>query len=339
MLLDWVTARVPMALLTPEARAKAAEIGDRIIRYCPQTGDVRYESSAWESIRSDSHQIAVKVGSDFWIQGSPARVIGDGDAVFGSGAAAALDISGCVERMARYVAAQYSIQLPPASQFLVSRVDVTGNLQLASQREVVQALAILRDCEGGRYRVSQQAGDSVYWSHRSKLRSGKAYAKGPHLSYMMQQRSYTGRQYSSDEIASANRLLRLELKLGREWFARNAWQRVTRQQLIKEWDDYFSRMIGGAEVATDADIQKRVLAVAKTEGRGRAAFGCWVMIQQQGWERARDFYAKSTWYDHLRTLRAAGLGDADISAGNVVPLRRKVMEAKMVTNWAQCRAA
>lgn len=43
---------------------------------------------------------AYRVGSDsVWMQGSPARVIGDGDALFGSGAAAALDLPGCVLRM------------------------------------------------------------------------------------------------------------------------------------------------------------------------------------------------------------------------------------------------
>lgn len=339
MLIDWITARVPLDMLSPEARAAALELGDRVSRYCPKTGEVRYESPAWDSVRSDSHQIAVKAGSDFWMQGSPGRVIGDGDTVFSAGAAAALDLAGCVDRMRQFVARSLGCELPPAECWIVSRVDVTGNLELGSLAEVRQALQILRDCEGGRYRVSAQAGDTVYWGGKSRLRKGKAYAKGPHLHHLMRQRTYTGHQYGAGEIAAAERLLRLELTLGREWFARNDWHDVTAQRLKDEWEDYFGRMIGGAELTMDTDLISRCIAAAPTEGQGRAAYGCWVMIQNEGWERAREFFSKTTWYRHLGILRAAGLRDADISLGQIVPLRRQIMSARLVTNWQQLAAA
>ncbi len=341
MLIDWVTARIPLELLSPESREKALLLGDRIARYCPVTGNVRYETSAWESIRSDSHQISVKVGaSGFSIMGSPARVTGDGDAVFGSGASARLDLPACVDAMRVFVQAQTGIALPAdISLWIVTRVDVTGNLLLGSLEQVRDALRILRDCEGGRYRVSQQAGDTVYWSHSSKMRSGKAYAKGPHLSYLMQTPKYTGRQYSSADIEAASSLLRLELKLGREFFSRTDWQQMTPDNLTAQWQDYFSRMIGDSEVKTDTDLKARILAAAETEGRGKAAYGCWLLIQSEGWERARESFNKATWYRHLKVLRASGLGDADISAGRVVPLRRRIFEARLVTNWRDLRVA
>lgn len=338
MLLDWVTVRVPLQMLSEQAREAVRQIGDRVCCYCPKTGQVRYESQRWESVRSDSHQIAIRSGTDLWIQGSPARVIGAGCAVFGSGAAAALDLPGCVDRMIAFVAGHLGASLPHWSHWTVSRVDVTGNLQLSSLSEVRQALVVLRDCEGGRYRVSQQAGDTVYWSHLSKLRAGKAYAKGPHLQHLMKSAKYEGHRYTPAEIESAARLLRLELKLGREWFARNPWQEVTAERLKTEWESYFARMIGGAEVTTETDLQARVIAAAPNEARGRAAYGCWVMIQNEGWERARELFPKSSWYRHLKTLRDAGLGDADISSGQVVPLRRRVFEARLVTNWSQIAA-
>jgi II/X family phage/plasmid replication protein len=98
-------------------------------------------------------------------------------------------------------------------------------------------------------------------------------------------------------------------------------------------------MIGGAEMISDNEIKQRVLACAKTEGQGKAAYGCWMMIKSEGWDRAREFFAKPTWYRHLKILRAAGLRDADISAGQVVPLRRRILEAQMCTSWDQLRAA
>lgn len=339
MLLDWVTARVPGELLTPEARENARSLGDRVCCYCPKTGDVRYESPTWESIRSDSHQITTRFTSDLWVQGSPARCYGDGDAVFGCGGSRALDLLACVQRMIDFLSSRLNVALPPARCWIVSRVDVTANLRLASLAEVVQALAILRNIEGGRYRVSQTNGDTVYWSNRSKMRAGKAYAKGPHLRHLMKQASYTGRIYTAEDIAAADRLLRLELKLGREWFARRDWKSLTPASIRAEWESYFGRMIGGAEMVNDSDLQDRVVAAAPTVGQGRAAYGCWLMIKSEGWDRARLCYAPRTWYRHLGILRAAGLRDADISVGQVVPLRRRILEAQMVTSWDQVRAA
>lgn len=339
MLIDWVTARVPLDGLSEQVRQAVALIGDRIIRFNPATGEQRWETSAWDSIRSDTHQVVVRVGSDLWMQGSPARVCGDGDAVFGSGPSAALDLVGCVDVMRRFLSCQLGVALPPADRWRVTRVDVTGNLLLPDLCTVRDALRLLRDIEGGRYRVSAQAGDTVYWSVRSKLRSGKAYAKGPHLRYLMRQRSYDGRQYTPQEIAAADRLLRLELRLGREFWARNRWQDFTAEQLRQQWLDYFGRMAGETAVTDDRDLMRRVIAAAPTEGQGKAAYGCWLLIQREGWERAREAYARRTWYRHIKILRAAGLRDGDISSGRVIPMRLRLIDAALVTSWEQLLAA
>lgn len=341
MLIDWITARIPVADLPPMVQDVCRGWGDRVMRYCPKTGNIAWESAAWESVRSDSHQIAVKVAGDLWMQGSPARVMGDGDTVFGSGASAALDLRGCVDRMARFVATLLDLPaLPEASAWTVSRVDVTGNLLLPSLVDVRSALSILRDCEGGRYRVSQQSGDTVYWSHLSKLRSGKAYAKGPHLLYLEGKRTYTGRGYGREEVDCASRLLRLELKLGREYWRRNEWQNADAGSLRHEWETYFSRMIGDAEMnEKTTDIRERIEQYAPTKGQAASAHATWALIKNEGWERARDLHTKTTWYRNLKTLRAAGFGDADFSAGVVVPLRRRILEAQLVTSWDELMKA
>jgi hypothetical protein len=273
------------------------------------------------------------------VQGSPARVCGDGDTVFGSGAAAALDLFGCVGRMVSFAETALGCELPPASVWIVSRVDVTANLELPSLSDVRAALAILRGTEGGRYRVSATAGDTVYHGGRSKLRKGKAYAKGPHLRHLLKQETYTGRRYDSEEVEAASRLLRLELTLGREWWRRaGEWCAVTAQVLRDEWESYYGRMLGGVGVMCES-VGDRVRAVAKTEGRARAALACWHLIQQFGWEQAKALHSKNTWYRHLRVLHAAGLGDADISQGRVVPLRRVELSAALVTSWEQLQTS
>lgn len=305
---------------------------------------VVWETSAWDSVRSDSHQIAYRVGGDaVWLQGSPARVCGDGDTVFGSGPAAALDVAECLRRMIRFVSDQIGVALPQeVTYWQVSRIDVTQNLLLDDLAAVRLALRVLRDCEGGRYRVSQQAGDTVYWSHRSRLLSGKAYAKGPHIEYQLKRPGYTGRGYSLHEMLLVNRLLRLELKIGAQYLRERAgkkWHELTAQELRQMWIEYFFRMVGSAEVSTESDLKqaiKRVVIDGKpiSEGRFRAAYGCFLLIKAEGWEKARESFARSTWYSHLKVLHLAGLGDADIAAGTIVSFRRKVIESEMVSSWS-----
>jgi II/X family phage/plasmid replication protein len=354
MLIDWVTAYLPMEQIGAENWQALRFLTERVLRFRPDSEKhgiddcyflidrdaVVYETAAWESVRSDSHQIAFRVGSDaLWIQGSPARVCGSGDAVFGEGASGNLDLIGCVRRMAAFVSQQIDvpIYLAPVKAWHVTRIDVTGNLILDDLAAVREALRILRNCEGGRYRVSQQSGDTVYWSHKSRLRSGKAYAKGPHIEYQTGKPDYTGRPYSETELQQINRLLRLELRLGAQWIRERAgcpWYELTTERLTEEWNDYFKRMIGDADMKTNDDVKERIMAVAATEGQGKAAHVCYMLIREHGWEKARNEFTKPTWYRHMKILHAAGLGDADIAAGNVVPLRRKILECQLVKSWA-----
>ncbi len=344
MLIDWVTARLPSDHFHRSEWDHLRSFSDRILRYNPTSGEQVWETAAWESIRSDSHQLSFRIGSDaLWVQGSPARVMGDGDAVFGSGASSELNLIGCIDRMSAYAFQQFDIEpRAHATDWIVSRIDVTGNLLLDSLEDVRDALRILRDVEGGRYRVSQQAGDTVYWSHRSRIRSGKAYAKGPHLTYQMKKnRKYEGREYQIGEIELASRLLRLELSLKsqllREDRLGKPWYELTSGDLYEQWNDYFGRMIGDSEMKNDADLKQKIIEAAPTEGQGKAAYGCWTLIKSEGWERAKEMCAKRTWYRNLKILRAAGLADADFSAGRVVEFRRRILDSALVESWEELK--
>lgn len=338
MLIDWVTAYLPMSYIDENHWEQLRLLTDRVMRYCPRTGEQVWETSAWESIRSDSHQIAFRVGSDsIWIQGSPARIIGSGDAVFGEGVSNTLDLPGCLDRMRQYISGQINVPLTANfKHWTITRIDITGNLLLDTLADVRIALRTLRECEGGRYRVSQQAGDTVYWSHKSRLKSGKAYAKGPHINYQMSKPGYTGRIYTAKEKSLIDRLLRLELKLGSQYLRERIdkpWYEITPNDLKNEWSNYFEKMIGSAEMKTDDDVKEQCLKAAKTPSQGNAAYLCFLAIQQKGWQFAKEHYTKPTWYRHLKVLHAAGLGDCDISAGKVVQLRRKVIECQMIHSF------
>ena len=342
MLIDFITAGVGLDQFSEADQAALRQHGERICKFNPRTGNVSWEVSTWDSVRSDSHQISVRVSIDtLMVKGSPARVIGDGDAAFGGGAARALDLVGCVERMAGFVCGKLGVRAPDARRWKVTRTDTTAMLLLSSLADVRSALAILRSCEGGRYRVSQQAGDTVYWSHRSRLKAGKAYAKGPHLRYCMKDPKRPGKRYTEDELNAVDQCLRLELTHGSQFWRERVgspWHEVKASEL-REWHgEYFGRMLGSAEV-TEMNIEERVMAVAPSEGQGKAAIGCWALIKSYGWEKARDMSSRPTWYRNLKVLRAAGLSDADLSAGNVVAIRRPLIQCQQVNSWDELMAA
>lgn len=341
MLIDWITARVPLDFCDEADRARLYALGDRVVRFCAATGETVWESWAWDSVRSDSHQLAYRIDAgELWMQGSPARVCGDGDAVFGSGPSAALDLHGCIERMRAHLGAALEVELPEPRRWKVTRVDVTENLLLPDLASVVQALEILRGTNGGRYRISSTKGGTCYWSSTSQWRSGKAYAKGPHLTAMQKRKDYTGRVYSEAEIAHANRVLRLELSLkNQHWRERANWRETTADDLRAAHERFFGAMLGGAEMTTDADVLTKLKNACDTERRAQAAYGCWLAIQSCGWDRAREMYAKPTWYRHLKSLHAIVLGDADISAGKVVSIRKRVVECRPVSTWAELMKA
>ena len=65
--------------------------------------------------------------------GSPARIMGDGCAVFGSYSSTRLGLPGCVDAMRLFVMRHVGLELPSdLGVWTVSRVDVTENLLLDS---------------------------------------------------------------------------------------------------------------------------------------------------------------------------------------------------------------
>lgn len=343
-MLDYITAHIPLNVFAPDEIQKLQLIGDRIVRYDPKNGDVRYITTAWDSIRSDSHALTYRVGSDLWVQGSPARVIGRGDAVFGAGASSSEDVTGCLERMVSYLLPHLEIETRP-SLFIweVTRVDITRNLLLDSLAEVRQALAYLRSAESGRLRVNQPDGDTCYWNKTSRHKKAKAYAKGPHLRYLTNQKGYSGYPYSYDEITLADRLLRLELTLYKRYWNQvlevSHWSRLTPTLLNDEWTKYFGQLLGHT-IMNDEELRKRIDEVAPTVGQAKAAYTMWYLIKSMGWEMARESQTQSTWYRNLKILKDAGLKVTDLGNGKIIPFKtQKLVLGKEVSSWTELRKA
>lgn len=333
-MIDWLTLQFPAELLTDDVRQAISNKHGMMV-CLDADGEVQWMSPTRETVRSDSHQIVVELGSTLRIMGSPARVdTSQPNNVFGSG-----DPVECAMRMINFASAQYGIQLPRYDEWNCTRIDVTLNYFMGDITNVKQALRHMRGAEGGRYQVRTCA-ESVYWSTKSSYRSAKAYSKGEHLRYLASR----GRINLNPEMSTAaDGLLRLELSLKRHYFskiAKKRWHEMTEQTLLDEHTKYFDPLIGKIEYSDVRSLEESIIQsaieVGYTEGRGKAAFMSWSVIQSMGFNAFRDRTPRATYFVHKKILLNAGLSWADLSSGQIIPLRKKqLVIGQPVTSWNQ----
>ncbi len=335
-MLDWLTLKVDICELNDYARERLQRSQSRI--FCLDSdGSLVWERTGRKTVRSDSHQITMEMDSHFTIYGSPARVgLERVDNVFGSG-----DPVECAGRMIRFVEQCHGVQLPDYTKWKCTRMDVTHNYHLGELSNVLTALEMLRNVEGGRYQL-QTSAETVYWSPRSTRRSGKAYAKGPHMQYLAKR----GRAFlTPEEMHDVNGLLRLELSLKRHFFARTIgkpWFELSAAELEAEHEAYFAELVGKVEINEMSDMRQQCIEAAQrlglTEGLGRAAYLSWNSIRSVGFATWKADTPKATFYRHKKIMQEAGLSYADFRARNVVPIRRRRIELDQpVRSWAELR--
>jgi hypothetical protein len=303
----------------------------QIQKWNPTTGEVEWSQPARESVRSDTHQITLQVSpSRVRVSGSPARSMGQTNNVFGSD-----DLIECARAHIRFARQHLrDLALPGLPAWDITRVDKTYNYLFGSAAEVRQALAYLRQFDGGRYKADTRRGETVYWSPGSTLRSGKAYHKGPHLRYQIEKDQAKAEPW---QVELADRLLRLEQQLS------GAWWRRTRQEvgrmgqwsvdLEAEYQAYWSGLIGSVEVCEMSDLELFKRA-AKTEGQALAAYRTWCLIKAVGHRSAMESMPRATWYRHKKIFTDAGLGWGDLATGQIVPFRRRALVMEQpVMSW------
>lgn len=308
--------------------------GWKIQKYNPTTGEVAWDIGTWEKSRSDDHRIAIKVSSSqIRIQGSTARARGDLNNVWG--------VESLIEAARAHVrlAAQLLPEIPLPTNlrcWRVVRADATYNYDLGGAPEVRQALAYLRDHEGGRYKVDTRRGETVYWSPGSDMRVGKAYHKGCHLNYASRKGQASA---TPEEMKLAERLLRLECE------HRAKYWRERRKKGLRDWSwdprvahqEYFGPLIGTVEVAEMNELEL-FEKHAPTKGQALGAYRTWQLIKAIGHREAMDSMTRATWYRHLKVMKAAGLGWGDLKTGTVVPFRRRLLViSQPVESWDDLR--
>lgn len=347
MALDWLTLKINLDDLPARVDRQAlVQLNDVVERYNPRTGEIVYQTPAWDSIRSDSHGLAYRVGGSLALQGSPSRCWKNGCNVFGTGS-----IIQAARLMVAYFTRVTGIWLPDPvihQAWEVTTLDYFKNFDTGSLANARTVLAYLKDCNGGRYRVDQTTGDTVYWNRTSKRKKGKAYAKGPHIRKQVK-KVQTGAKYFEWQLSLLDRLVRLEERLGTAWWSDfrqggGNWRYISEDFLIAHFDLFFEKMIGSDNIGVDMGselldkIRLAAVELGHKETAGDRAHCTFQMIKGMGWEHAREITAKATWYRHLSILRQAGFGDLDISRGMVTPIRRTIT-LRPVSSWAELRAA
>lgn len=347
-LIDWLTLRLPLEKIQDEALYRRVLDSLNTLHCSDADGCLIWSKQVLDvdSLRSDTIGLFWQLQSDgkrqyLVIGGSPAS-IEHGVNVFGE-----LDIQYCAGVLIRAACKELQAILPPFEQWQCRRIDITGNYALPDAQSVKQALRQLSISEGGRRKASNdhRGGDSVYWNPSSDLSKGKAYHKGPQLRRLVRMGKL---DLDESFLALTDRLLRFEHTRGARWFRRFAesgscWYDLTCQQLIGFFMEFFGRLVDGVEVK-DMEryelIQKIRAENDCTESQAEAAFATYRNIRADGFDVAKGFISRRTWYRHLAMLRKVGISDADLVSGNVVLFRPvRVVLAQAVGSWDELRRA
>ena len=262
------------------------------------------------------YQCSDKAG--FTIQCSPAKLLSDGNNIFGEGPPAAHDLTESAKLLLLDmpdIDGKRFIHRYPLHAWLTTRIDITFNRIYPTAKAVNAAFKRLRVTHHNND-MPENSRRSLIWHPTSKWRRPKAYRKGPETRGRNKQaiRREEPRPYSQRDLFVANHLLRLELQLEAQWCAEHL--PATPQQLIDEWRHHVMPLIEDeAHIAEHDEVREAVYA--KYDNRKAASLMvAWRLITAEGYERSRERTDRVTFYRQVRDLKAAGISDLHTWAGH-----------------------
>lgn len=227
------------------------------------------------------------------------------------------------------------------SGWLPRRLDITQNFFLQNKYQVKDALLQLRTMDSIRQKATVR-GDSVYFGETSAYRSGKAYDKGTQAIYLNEKAKKLNKEeiYTPEQLEQIQNILRLELKLGRQFFDDHQDESIlTTEFLINEHNNFFGKFIGSTEVTDMDTLLKTLLEIAPSRGRALAAYSTFLRIKESGYHFTSETMPRSTFALHRKYLKQAGLSEADLLSAKfqsekVVQLRKRRIDMQPVHDWA-----
>lgn len=184
----------------------------------------------------------------------------------------------------------------------VSRLDITYSVVMSSEADVQAALSAIGNTTADRWGRPVMRRDTVYFGHQQRARL-VCYSKAP---------EYRRHMSKLSELRNIDLppILRLELRLGRNWFAENNWMDcISDEYRRSRWDDMINRIrINELETLDISAMPRRVQKV----------YGLWVA----GVDLAQ-VYSRASLYRYAKELRGFGIDIwAPYDPGQVVHLRR-----------------
>lgn len=216
------------------------------------------------------------------------------------------------------------------------RIDVTQNYFLQSRHQVKDALHILRASDGVRQKCTVK-GDSCYWGESSTYISGKAYDKWTQALELNKKalKRHKPAIYTDAELFIMDSILRLEMKLSRQFFDEHQDESLfTHEFLAEKHEAFFNKFIGSAEVTDMSTLLTKLLEVAPSPGRAKAAYQTYLMIKENGYSHTEQCMPRSTFALHRKYLKEAGLCQADLTTAKIVELRKRKINLEPVYSWS-----
>lgn len=336
MLIDWLTLRTIITdleeaslypLMPYLAKLEVTNCYDQVIKtkLVVDIDQVRsdFQGMVW-NISSNGKDKYLNIGA------SPA-FLQNGNNLFGSP-----DYQYCKSLLINHAHTALTGALLIGSNWECRRIDITQNYFLESHTQVKDALHILRSSDGIRQKATVK-GDSVYWGEGSSYRSGKAYDKFIQALELIKKSLAQGKPvpYTESQLHLMDSILRLELKLGRQYFDEHTDETLfTPDYLTNLHEDFFSRFIGSAEVTDMDKLLSILIETAPTPNRGRAAYDTYLRIKQLGYETASQTMPERTFYRHRKDLLNAGLSLSDLTTAKIIELRKRKINMQPVYDWA-----
>lgn len=351
MLIDWMTLRHPLRTLPESVKEKMLSCMGSICYYASDR-KVRWEKGVMDldALRSDTTGICYQFQGDadgafhLAIGASPAALEHTCN-VFGSD-----DILHCARVLVRTASKALDTILPDPLAWDLRRLDVTENYLLDSASDVREALRCMLNADvSRRSRAMSAGGDTVEFFRGSAIMAGKAYHKGPQVRYLLKRKKLPFASVPGTDLALLDRVLRLELKLAREFWKRREksgecanWWEMTPTELTQIHHDFFRRFIGSVEVTDMDSLTLALEKICPSKRQAASVLKTWALIQELGYVRVRDsgLMSDRTWAYHLKYLKEAGLSFSDLGSGEILQFRRKnIVIGDPVTSWEDLRRA
>lgn len=337
MLIDWLTLRTPisdiqeqdlLALMPYLAKLEITNTGtDEVIR-TKLVIDI-------DAVRSDFQGMVWSITSNGTIKylniGASPASLQHGSNLFGS-----FDYQYCKKLVLDHARKVLTGVCLFQKGWECRRLDVTQNYFLQSRYQVKDALLQLRAMDSFRQKATIRSGDTVYWGFESHYRTGKAYDKGTQAIELNKKALKHKKPlvYTDEQIKAIESTLRLELKLGRQFFDEHHDESLfTPEFLANEHETFFKKFIGSAEVTDMHTLLEQLKQVTPSNGQALASYDTYLRIQQNGFEFTKNSMSERTFYRHRKYLKDAGLSESDLISSNIIPLRKRRIDLDPVYSW------